>query len=443
LCLRTLLQYLGVIVSTKAKRDLPQSFSTYVDSLVEMLGVERSEAAGVIDLALDGGTATAHRNGVSLASRRARGAFFTSRAMAERLIEAGARPNPESPLADPACGAGDLLLAGAKHLPRKPTALATLKSWGSLLIGRDLDTDSVRAARLRLALLAAQLCEEDLSLSEKCVEQALPEIRVGDGRRLRYEVPLLLVLNPPFGTQIAETDWGTGRLSRAAVFATECFTALPEGSTIRAILPDVLRSGSNSRRWRNVMAELLGGVRVETWGQFDPWTDIDVFSLAAKRASGDTAPIDWWPEPPAAGLLGECFSVHVGSVVPHRDPKRGKLSPYLRARDLPLNGEHTAGQATRRHTGTRFKAPFVAIRRTSRPSISGHRLGLTLIRASEPVLVENHLIVCIPNDGTLASCRELIKQLSTDEATEMLNRRIRCRHLTVGSIKEAPFRSRK
>jgi len=430
-------------VSTQATPDLPPSFSTYVDGLVEILDAERGETAEVIDLALDGGTATAHRNGVSLASRRAQGAFFTPRAMAERLIEAGARPNPESPLADPACGAGDLLLAGAKHLPRKPTALATLEGWGSLLIGRDLDEDSVRAARLRLALLAAQLCEEDLSLSEERIKQALPDIRVGDGRRLRYEAPLLLVLNPPFGTQTAKTAWGVGRLSRAAVFAAECFAALPEGSAIRAILPDVLRSGSNSRRWRNVMAALLGEVRVETRGQFDTWTDIDVFSLAAKRDSGGTAAIDWWPDPPAAGLLSECFSVHVGSVVPHRDPERGKISPYLRARDLPLNGEHTAGQMTRRHTGTRFNAPFVAIRRTSRPSISGRRLGLTLIRASEPVLVENHLIVCLPNDGTVASCRELVKQLSTDQVTEMLNRRIRCRHLTVGAIKEAPFRPRK
>ena len=428
-------------MSANAKAVRPKPFSAYVDDLVGLLGPDRRVASKTVDLALDGGTAAAFRRSVPLKSRRSSGAFFTGREMAERLIDAESRPSSTAPIADPACGAGDLLLAAAKHLPRKSTALGTLEAWGRVLVGRDLDDELVRVARLRLALLAAQLSETKLSASEERIALALPGVRSGDGRALSYGEPVLMVLNPPFGTVVADTEWGSGRLSRAAVFAAECFAAAPEGSLIRAILPDVLRSGSNSKRWRDHVAAMIGGVDVETWGQFDSWTDVDVFFLRARRDKSEGT-IDWWPKDEDAETVGESFSVHVGVVVPHRDPELGPKSPYLCARSLPQKGEHIAGEKRRRHPGTRFEAPFVAIRRTSRPADGGQRVIATLVRAPEPVLVENHLIVCVPSDGTLASCRALIKTLTSTATTDMLDQRIRCRHLTVSAIKEIPYKSR-
>lgn len=419
----------------------PTPFSAYVDGMAGLLEVTHRDTSKAIDLALDGGTAAAFRRSVPLESRRSAGAFFTGRGMAERLIDAKSRPSSSAPIVDPACGAGDLLLAAAKHLPRKSTALGTLEIWGKVLVGRDLDDESVRATRVRLALLASQLSAAKLSASEERIALALPDVRSGDGRTLSYDEAVLMLLNPPFGAVVADTEWGSGRLSRAALFAAECFAAAPEGSAIRAILPDVLRSGSNSKRWRKHVATMLEEVSVETWGQFDSWTDIDVFFLRAKRGAAEGT-VDWWPKDEAVTTVAHQFSVHVGVVVPHRDPVIGPKSPFLCARDLPQKGEHTVGGEARRHPGTRFDAPFVAIRRTSRPANGGRRVIATLVRASEPVLVENHLIVCLPNDGTLASCRTLIKTLNSTETSEMLDRRIRCRHLTVAAIKEIPYKPR-
>jgi hypothetical protein len=416
-----------------------KSFSSYADGLLDLLTTNRGTPAEV-DLALDGGTAAALRSSVPLESRRASGAFLTGRRLAKRLIDGELRPHPQ--IVDPASGAGDLLLAAAKDLPRGPTALATLDGWGERLIGRDLDDAMVRVARLRLALLAAQLTDAPMSVSEERIECALPEVRCGDGRALTYEKPVLMLLNPPFGTVMAKKAWGSGQLPRAALFAEECFRAAPVGSSIRAILPDVLRSGSNLSRWRESVGELLSTATAERWGQFDRWTDIDVFLLRGERGSGG-AEIEWWPRSEAEATISDSFWVRVGVVVPHRDAKSGPVSPYLCARDLPTKGEFQAGDKTRRHRGTRFEPPFVAIRRTSRPSETGQRLIATLVRGSEPVLAENHLIVCQPRDGTLATCRKLMRTLATAETTDWINQRIRCRHLTVTAVKEIPYEPRR
>ncbi len=411
-----------------------EAFSSYADELLELLAghVEAPEAA---DRALDGGTAAVLRRRIPLATRRESGAFLTGRQLAEHLVEGA--PAGYSKIVDPTCGAGDLLLAAAKRLPREKSAIRTLETWGLRLVGRDLDEVLVRTARIRLALLAAQLTETRLAVSESRIERALPDLRHGDGRALSFEMPILMLLNPPFGATVDARPWGSGRLARAAVFADDCFRLAPAGSSIRAILPDVLRSGSNLRRWREAISELLSDACAEEWGQFDRWTDVDVFLLKGKRGTGGTQ-IEWWPTGAAGSTIADSFSVRVGVVVPHRDPERGPVSPYICARDLPVSGEHRAGKGTRRHTGTRFPPPFVAIRRTSRPA-DGQRLTPTLVRGTQPVLVENHLIVCVPHDGTIARCKELIGTLNSAATTDILNRRIRCRHLTVSSIREIPF----
>ena len=92
---------------------------------------------------------------------------------------------------------------------------------------------------------------------------------------------------------------------------------------------------------------------------------------------------------------------------------------------------------SRRHEGLVYEPPFVVIRRTSRP---GHpyRATATVIAGKRPIAVENHLIVCEPKDGKLGTCRKLMKQLKTPAVNEFLNARIRCRHLTVGSVAAIP-----
>lgn len=68
------------------------------------------------------------------------------------------------------------------------------------------------------------------------------------------------------------------------------------------------------------------------------------------------------------------------------------------------------------------------------------RASAVLIRSDEPVAVENHLIVLTPRDGTIKTCKTLLEILACETTTEWLDKRIRCRHLTVGVLKELPWR---
>lgn len=165
------------------------------------------------------------------------------------------------------------------------------------------------------------------------------------------------------------------------------------------------------------------------------------FYFKAEVNSGLASRASWWSPPALGGVsVGDRFDVRVGTVVPHRDKDAGQLSPYLRARELPIDGEYKPGNVQRRHEGKRFRPPFVVVRRTSRPDASApSRLAPTLIRGKEPVLVENHLIVCAPRDRKLASCEDLIEALTARTTTKWLDQRLRCRHLTVTAIRDVPL----
>jgi len=99
---------------------------------------------------------------------------------------------------------------------------------------------------------------------------------------------------------------------------------------------------------------------------------------------------------------------------------------------VPRISEH------RPFSGPAFNPPFVVIRRTSRPGDKFRAVG-TAILGAKPVAVENHLIACTPKDGSVETCRVLLRQLRKPETNDFLNRTIRCRHLTVSSVKHLPL----
>jgi hypothetical protein len=139
--------------------------------------------------------------------------------------------------------------------------------------------------------------------------------------------------------------------------------------------------------------------------------------------------------------VADRFHVHIGRVVPHRDKKIGPKRAYIHARCVPTWVVMTKFTEVRRHEGPAYKPPFVVIRRTSRPG-DAYRATATVINRKSPIAVENHLIVCEPKDGKLATCKRLMLQFKTDAVNEYLNARIRCRHLTVTAIKEVPMNKR-
>jgi hypothetical protein len=244
----------------------------YASELAELLGGQHDDARSAdVSAALDGEVSRRLRACVPLSERRRDGAFFTSRRLADQLLDGDVDLLTASEVvADAACGAGDLLLSAARSLPIRGGVTDTLKLWGRCLIGRDLNPAYVRTTRLRLAVLASARIGRSWACDEEALARLLPGIAVGDGTQLRLsDRRAIMLLNPPYGATIATEPWGTGRIARAAVFTARVVDHLPDGAALRAVLPDVLRSGSNYQHWREYIERQLDVESVEPVGQFD------------------------------------------------------------------------------------------------------------------------------------------------------------------------------
>ena len=427
------------------------TFESYVSS-VEQRAVSALDCASVGQATLvppellDGQVGAILRETISLDARRRRGAFFSSSAL---RTAAFATCTGESELdastLDPAVGAGDLLIEAASALPIDRDLAQTLHDWGGLLHGRDIEPAFVRLTKARLVLLAvARGAAATRGAPPLSLGQVLPGILVGDGLDLLRGCPpaARILMNPPFTYRVTppETKWATGRTSQAAMFLAAAVEYSQPGTRLTAILPDVIRTGSRYERLRKHVEDRLRVSSIESYGRFDRWTDIDVFILSgvvSDEPAGDPS-AQWWQQ--AVGeRVGDRFDVHVGPVVPHRHVESGTDRPYLHARTIPLGGIFDVSAAERgRFTGRLFDPPFVVVRRTSHPNDGSRGLG-TVIVGSEGVLVENHLIVLKPRDGSLDACHELASVLGSIRARQWLDSRIRCRHLTVKALREMPW----
>lgn len=425
-----------------------QDFSGYREftSELQMLAVASKidgEKAERVEACLDGTAGAELRRLVGVETRRAQGVFFTGSKLAKKLVGSVTFNPLKHFVYDPAVGAGDLLLAVARRLPRARNLRSTLKAWGGCLAGTDIQPEFVEAAKFRLALLARQL-HGGIEKLPQGWRKLFPFIRVGDGLRQRnlYARATHIVMNPPFSSSepAGDCDWKGGRIPDAAMFVIRALERAEPGTLLTAVLPDVLRSGSFQHQWRERVSDLAEVWSVKHHGIFDDFADVDVFRLDLLRRAGTDANLRRWPKPRvrAKGTIGDYFDVHVGRVVPHRDDEAGPLRRYIHPRNIPVWQEVTRISEKRQHEGLAYQPPFVVLRRTSRP---GHpyRAAATVILGKAPVAVENHLIVCEPHDRSANTCRSLMKQLHTQRVNAFLNQRIRCRHLTVGSVAAIPF----
>lgn len=395
----------------------------YVSRAERLVG-EEQPATGELERLLNGGPNAVIRS-VPLVERKALGAFFTPPGLAERLVaphvphlvEGGA-------VLDPACGAGELLMAAAR------LALGRIRS--GQLLGFDLVGEFVRLCRARLAIACG---------GDRWNESIL----VSDGVQAlsRLEPGVVVVMNPPF----SQSNWpkgeglGRGRVNLAAIFLQRAISALAVGGKISAILPDVIRNGARYEKLRGFVACSLSSMVIEDVGRFDHSADVDVFILHGIKGEAGRARSEWpLRRSDSREKVGERFTVRVGSVVPHRDLEYDQIrSPYLdvsnavpwgvvMAKKLPLRG----------FSGTKHRPPFVVVRRTSSPSDRWRAVG-SIVRGRDPVSVENHLVLLKPKEGGVARCEELLRVLRSSSVNEWLNSAIRCRHLTVGVLRDLPF----
>lgn len=399
-----------------------------------------------IAAALDGGTSEALRRIVPILERRNRGAYFTSSRLAKQGGDFFDRPFPDDAVfLDIACGAGDLLIAIAHLLPVDKDLGRTLIDWGRRLAGFDVEPEFIRATKARLVLTAIARGAKIGDTAIPAGDELFPLIHEGDGLTKVNAIKQAthIFINPPFLRVIAPNNcrWATSKVSAAAIFIDACVSNATPGTQIVAILPDVLRSGTNYRRWREHIALKATVDKAILVGKFDDWTDVDVFILRLSVVS-EHIPVpeqEWWGNIPThASTLGNLFDVQVGRVVPHRDPEVGALYPYIYPRILTPWQVVRSFTHRRRFSGPTFRPPFVAVRRTSRPGHEFRAVG-TVVSGREDIAVENHLLVLTPRDGMVRTCRQLLDVLRHPQTNIWLNERICCRHLTVQSVRDIPW----
>jgi len=422
----------------------------YVDRIGAMLAAlirDPSSAGcrGALAEILNGQPSREIRRLVRLDDLRVAGAFFTGKTLAQRALSLIAGTiSRDSVILDPACGVGDLLLGSVAHLPVKSNFHSTLESWGSRIMGRDVFPAFTRAAKVRIALAALSRGVAIESSTLLNIEDMLPgiESRCGVTDCFAFQKASHIFMNPPFTLVDAPQDcrWASGKVNCAAIFLDACVLHARPGTRIVAILPDVLRSGSRYEKWRKLIQSGTLVQRIDVYGRFDQWTDVDVFIMSAE-VTRDCAKVRFnWQRPKcaAANTLQDLFHISVGAVVPHRDPHKGRWYPFACSRNLAPWATVKEISEHRRFLGRTFNPPFVAVRRTSSPSDS-HRPVACVVAGKDPIAVENHLLVLQPKNKSVTLCHALLEMLSTEKTSRWLNKRIRCRHLTVSALREFPW----
>lgn len=425
-----------------------EPYLNFLESLIDQrtARTELGNLSDKIEAALDGQPAAELRRLVPLGDLRESGAFFTGSDLSRIALEPlTSTLDDNSIILDPACGAGDLLIACARRLSTDNEGARTLERWGTQLMGRDLHPEFVRATKLRLVLASMRegaSLDGNQSLTD--FEGMLPGIEQRSGLSDIEAIGRAthIVVNPPF-TYVeapARCAWASGKVNAAALFLQACVTHARPGTKVVAILPDVVRSGSRYQKWRRAITSKAVIQRLELYGQFDRWADVDVFVIELQVTDTAKGSTSCWGQPVSgtANRLKDFCEVRVGPVVDNRDPRRGPWHSFIKSRNLPAWQTLEPTAPKRRFKGPVLEPPFVVVRRTSRVG-DKHRAVGTIVGGNKPVAVENHLIVLTPRDGTIRTCHRILSVLANAATTNWLDQRIRCRHLTVSSLKELPW----
>lgn len=382
------------------------------------------------------------RDFLSINEMREAGSFFTGQALSEKAVSRFTKPiTLNSVVLDPTCGTGNLLLACSRQLDISITLSETLRNWGRTLRGYDIHASFVEASKLRIVLEALNRgAHKDCTILDALT--FLPGFEVVDALEVTADMlreVTHLIMNPPFSNwNSPEFDyWKKGKVNAAGVVFDHYLRNLPELSEISAVLPDVLRSGSRYGNWRTFTSSHISAA-VEVAGRFNKKTDIDVFLLYGTVTSSSDSETEWFPQSHSESTIATRFDVCIGPLVAYRDPLEGVLAPYIHSKNTPAWETFEPDTEYRLFRGRLIQPPFVVVRRTSSPSDRYRALGAIVI-GNKAIAVENHLIVIKPKNAKISDCNKLITTLKNKKTNDLINDRIRCRHLTVGIVKEIPI----
>ncbi|MEQ1306408.1 N-6 DNA methylase [Acinetobacter bereziniae] len=383
------------------------------------------------------------RECLSIEEMRDAGSFFTGQKLATIVVKKFVKAITfDSVVLDPTCGAGNLLIECSRSLGVETTLTDTLDRWGKVLWGYDLHESFIEATKLRLILEALSR-----GVVKNCsIENAFKyfeNIRVRNALDVNKEDLLKVthvIMNPPFSLWQSPKKyyWKQGKINAAGVVFDHYLRVLPRNCIVSAVLPDVLRSGSRYKLFRD-FSSLNLNADCQIWGRFNSKTDVDVFLLFGTVVDEETNQIEWQERLGFYEQLSSKFDVCIGPLVAYRDIEAGNKYPYFHSKNTPAWEIITEAKEFRRFQGKVISPPFILVKRTSSPS-DKFRATATIINLKTMVAVENHLIVIKPKNNSLLDCKRLIKVLETEETNTFLNNRIRLRHLTVQVVKEIPFK---
>lgn len=379
---------------------------------------------------------------LSLADRRKHGIFFSGPAWAKKILS-GQKMARWQRFIDPSVGVGDLLIEVCNYLPLEGSPSKTIEDWAGRLVAIDLRKSFLDIAWLRIQALAVHRHSVEKNQTSDFVFRGLPKnFIVGDALTIDLNLRQYdcVVMNPPYQRIIAPTKSivGKGKRSAAALHLEHVILQAPPGVGVFALVPDVLRSGSSYERFRREFREIADVSSFDPFGAFGIQADIDVAILAATTKAPTCENQVVKMESTQDKKVGDFFDVSVGPVVPHRTPITGKMYGYLTAKNAVVGKDISLPEEFASYACRVEKGPFVIVRRTSSPS-DRKRARSTLVTYSKELLVENHLLILKPKDKKVSTCRALLRVLN-DQSTDMwLNKFIRCRHLTVGSLKQLPW----
>ena len=376
---------------------------------------------------------------LTLLDRRTHGIFFSGPKWANTLCSK-ININHWDRFVDPSVGTGDLLLEICANLPLQSTFAETVTEWSKRLVAVDLRASFLKITWIRIHMLALYRHREiDPSTNGSLLP--LPDTFItGDALqvKLQFKPGDCVIMNPPYQRvdAIKTSFVGKGKRSAAALHLEQVLLHSSTGTCIVALLPDVLRSGSSYKKFRDEVSRRIDIQSFEPAGSFGTDADVDVAILVGRV--GYRSASDKVPSIARSITLGDRFNVCVGPVVPHRTPRTGPQHPYLTAKNADVDVEIASPVETATFTARLEPGPFVIVRRTSSPS-DRKRARATLVSAEVDFYIENHLLVISPKNRSVSDCIELMKVLKDARTDEWLNDHIRCRHLTVGALKSLPW----
>lgn len=438
------------------KSQIMKSFSQYIDNVNSVLNNALDQNRNITHFermkrVLDGEPSEELRNLVPISDIKKSGAFFTEKKLTDFALSRFLKTiNHSSVILDPACGVGDLLIPCLSRLLQNDGLSQNLEFLDSRIIGRDIHEEFIKLTKIRLVL---SLIQNDIKIgpySQNDFIRSFKNIKltssIVDQRTVESSTHILL--NPPYTNISAGTNctWGSGKINYAAVFLERCVKYSRPGTNILAILPDVLRSGSRYKKWREIIAKNTKLVGLKLYGQFSMNADVDVFILECiKKESNNFQNFkdNYWQYPTSkiTACTKNLFDVYTGPVVDYRDEHEGPEVDFLKPVFIKKWGITSEIKPKRKYRGKLSKPPFLVIQRTSRFKDKS-RASATVVNSKNLVAVENHLFVLKPIDNTVETCIKMMKILKNKKTDNWINSRIRCRHLTIEVIKNIPLWNR-